>query len=137
MGDCGIFKYEIKSEGIPKVLMIIGMVILGVIGFSALALLFGIFVKLLWNALMPVIFGLPEISFWQAVGLAILSHMLFGCHQAEHHKSKSKKERERDKEKSPFHKEMEQDYVAFWREEGRDAFRDWMRRENGAAPVEE
>lgn len=136
MGDCHI-NWEVHGTGIQKVLKTMGLVILGVIAFAGLALLFGIFVKLLWNALMPVIFGLPEISFWQAVGLAILSHMLFGCHQAEHHKSKSKKEKEGDEEKSPFHMEMEQDYVAFWREEGRDAFRNWMKRENGAAPVEE
>lgn len=32
---------------------------------------------LLWNWLMPVIFGLPTISFWQAVGLMILVSILF------------------------------------------------------------
>ena len=31
----------------------------------------------LWNWLMPVIFGLPEIGFWQAFGLLILSNILF------------------------------------------------------------
>jgi hypothetical protein len=32
----------------------------------------------LWNALMPVIFHLPAISFWQAIGLLLLSRILFG-----------------------------------------------------------
>jgi membrane protein required for beta-lactamase induction len=32
---------------------------------------------LLWNWLMPVIFGLPEITFWQAIGLNLLSTILF------------------------------------------------------------
>lgn len=32
----------------------------------------------LWNWLMPVIFGLTVISFWQALGLLILSKILFG-----------------------------------------------------------
>ncbi len=32
----------------------------------------------LWNALMPAIFGLPAISFWQALGLFLLSRILFG-----------------------------------------------------------
>jgi hypothetical protein len=32
----------------------------------------------LWNALMPAILGLPAISFWQAVGLLLLSRVLFG-----------------------------------------------------------
>ena len=30
----------------------------------------------LWNALMPVLFGLPAISFWQALGLLVLSRLL-------------------------------------------------------------
>src|SRR5579872_5027618 len=33
---------------------------------------------LLWNALMPAIFGLPAISYWQALGLFLLSRVLFG-----------------------------------------------------------
>jgi hypothetical protein len=32
----------------------------------------------LWNALMPTIFHLPTIGFWQAVGLLLLSWLLFG-----------------------------------------------------------
>lgn len=32
----------------------------------------------LWNLLMPALFGLREISFWQALGLLILSRVLFG-----------------------------------------------------------
>jgi hypothetical protein len=32
----------------------------------------------LWNLLMPDIFGLPALSFWQAVGLLSLSWILFG-----------------------------------------------------------
>ena len=31
----------------------------------------------LWNALMPAIFKLPEIGFWQAIGLLILAQLLF------------------------------------------------------------
>ena len=32
----------------------------------------------LWNALMPEIFGLVKISFWQAFGLEVLAGILFG-----------------------------------------------------------
>jgi hypothetical protein len=32
----------------------------------------------LWNALMPAIFGLPTIGFWQALGMLVLSRLLFG-----------------------------------------------------------
>ena len=32
----------------------------------------------LWNHLMPALFGLRAISFWQALGLLVLSRLLFG-----------------------------------------------------------
>ncbi|MBS1503638.1 MAG: hypothetical protein JST32_16330 [Bacteroidetes bacterium] len=35
-------------------------------------------VMLLWNALMPVIFHLTVITYWQAAGLLILCKILFG-----------------------------------------------------------
>jgi hypothetical protein len=37
----------------------------------------GLPLMLLWNWLMPTIFGLPEITFWQSVGLNMLSGILF------------------------------------------------------------
>lgn len=48
---------------------------LGIAAFSALA---GLVVMLLWNALVPAIFHLGIITFWQAVGLFILCKLLFG-----------------------------------------------------------
>ncbi len=41
-------------------------------------LVFGQGVHYLWNWLMPALFHLPEVTFWQAVGLMGLSWMLFG-----------------------------------------------------------
>jgi hypothetical protein len=38
----------------------------------------GLVTVTLWNALMPEIFGLPSINFWQALGLLVLSRVLFG-----------------------------------------------------------
>lgn len=35
-------------------------------------------VMILWNVLMPVLFNLPTIKFWQAAGFLILSRLLFG-----------------------------------------------------------
>ena len=34
-------------------------------------------VMLLWNALIPAIFGLTKITFWQALGLEMLCGLLF------------------------------------------------------------
>ncbi|MDR2704331.1 MAG: hypothetical protein LBC02_00990 [Planctomycetaceae bacterium] len=53
------------------------------IGLSIISLvvcvvaLFGFVAMLLWNALMPAIFQLPVIGFWQALGLLVLSRMFF------------------------------------------------------------
>lgn len=50
--------------------------------FAALGLLavgvFGFFTMSLWNWLMPVVFGLKMIGFWQALGLLVLARILFG-----------------------------------------------------------
>ena len=35
-------------------------------------------VSALWNGLMPAIFGLRTITYWQALGLMVLSWILFG-----------------------------------------------------------
>jgi membrane protein required for beta-lactamase induction len=48
------------------------------IGLIAIVIvLLGYPLMLLWNWLMPIIFGLPEITFWQAIGLNLLSTILF------------------------------------------------------------
>ncbi|MDR1897841.1 MAG: hypothetical protein LBR10_13735 [Prevotellaceae bacterium] len=39
---------------------------------------FGAIVMLLWNVLMPAIFGVSAINIWQALGLLVLSRILFG-----------------------------------------------------------
>ena len=39
---------------------------------------FGVAAMLLWNALMPQIFALPTLTYWQAVGLMLLARILFG-----------------------------------------------------------
>jgi hypothetical protein len=39
---------------------------------------FGYLVRELWNGLMPPLFGLHAITFWQALGLFLLSKILFG-----------------------------------------------------------
>jgi hypothetical protein len=50
-------------------------------GLLAISLFVGIggeVVRLLWNWLMPELFALREITFWQAIGLLALSRILFG-----------------------------------------------------------
>ena len=49
----------------------------GVIAVVAAAV-FGFVVMSLWNWLAPPVFGLNTITFWQALGLLVLSKILFG-----------------------------------------------------------
>ena len=53
-----------------------------IVGFILLAFagvfIFGNIVMLLWNALLPALFHFPLITFWQALGLLVLSKILFG-----------------------------------------------------------
>ena len=59
--------------------------VVGGLAFAAvIALLFGLILMALWNWLMPEIFGLPAISYWQAWGLVLLAHILFKGGHAEH-----------------------------------------------------
>jgi hypothetical protein len=53
------------------------------IGMLAFVAVGGGIVMLLWNWLLPPLFGWPEITFWQALGLLVLCRILFGgfgCH---------------------------------------------------------
>lgn len=47
------------------------------IRFLIVIVILGLPTMLLWNWLMPAIFGLKAITFWQAVGLNFLTGILF------------------------------------------------------------
>jgi Ca2+/H+ antiporter, TMEM165/GDT1 family len=54
-------------------------IVVGFVLFVPMAIaVFGQAVHYLWNWLMPALFKLPAITFWQAVGLMFLSWVLFG-----------------------------------------------------------
>lgn len=56
----------------------IWMVPLGIAGIVVFSFLGGQVVRLLWNWLLPPLFGWPEVTFWQALGLLVLCRILFG-----------------------------------------------------------
>lgn len=51
--------------------MILPIVLLAIAGFSAI-------VMLLWNAILPSVLHVTVIDFWQAMGILVLSKILFG-----------------------------------------------------------
>ena len=58
------------KQTINDILLVVGILMLAVI-------LFGGPIMVLWNWLMPTIFYLDEITFWQACGLQLLATILF------------------------------------------------------------
>jgi hypothetical protein len=50
----------------------------GTLGIALFTAIGGTVVMLLWNWLLPTLFGLKPISFWQAIGVLALSRILFG-----------------------------------------------------------
>ena len=60
----------------------------GVLFAGIIALLLGFFAMLLWNWLMPEIFGLTTITFWQSWGLIFLSRLLLGHPSSHYHREK-------------------------------------------------
>lgn len=107
-----------------KVLKIIGMTIVGVFVAAVFALLFGLVVKLLWNWLMPAIFGLGTITYWQAFGIVLLAKILFGG-LGHHH-------RYNGDERHLKHGH----YRDFWEKEGRAAFDNFAKRRQVQEPSE-
>jgi|SRR5579871_728927 len=49
--------------------VLFGIAWVGILGLVTLSL---------WNALIPKILGLPAITFWQALGVLVLTRVLFG-----------------------------------------------------------
>lgn len=82
-----MYEYENETDeerpffrGPLGVLRIIGIAIGGVAMAVLLGFLFGWLVMWLWNTIMPQVFGLKVITYWQAFGLIILAKLFFGGH---------------------------------------------------------
>jgi len=132
---------------------IVGMTVLGLVGAVIIAFLFGYFVMLLWNWLMPPLLHAGTINYWQAFGIVILAKILFGGVGGGHHdrgaRDWRKKARRWDRwESGPGHLGWKgpwcweddggdewalkgshrnwQYYRQYWRDEGKAAFEAWL-----------
>ncbi|BBV91880.1 MAG: hypothetical protein E6661_04650 [Enterobacter sp.] len=50
----------------------------GLVIGAVIFIVLGLLVMSLWNALLPAILGVKAIGFWQALGILVLSRILFG-----------------------------------------------------------
>ena len=51
---------------------------LAIVGMAVFITLGGVIVQQLWNWLLPMLFGVRQITFWQAIGVLVLCRILFG-----------------------------------------------------------
>ena len=68
---------------------------IAILGILLVAFIGGELVKLLWNWLLPPLFGVPQVTFWQALGLLALCRILFGGHGYRRSRAHTAEERER------------------------------------------
>ena len=64
-----------RMTKLTRLMIITPLAILGMVIFAFIG---GEVVMLLWNWLAPALFGLREVTFWQAIGLLALCRILFG-----------------------------------------------------------
>lgn len=124
------FKHKMRGRSPGE---IAGLIIFGIIAITGLAILFGFVIMWLWNWLMPGIFGLPALTYWQAVGLFILLKILLGgCGSSGSSKSSSSSKKSdsscKKDGKGDFSKWKH--YDKFWKEEGDAAYKEYLERIN-------
>jgi hypothetical protein len=119
-----------KSRRWLRILRITGMVVGGVALAIAFALVFGLVVQYLWNWVIPDIFGLTAITYWQAFALVILAKIFFGSF------GRHNKGHESDCGHGPWSglrhgnlsRQERKHFNRYWQEEGRSAFQNYMNR---------
>lgn len=136
---------------------IVFWVIMGVVIAVVFAFVFGIAVKFLWAATLSSIFGIKEITYWQAVGIVILARLIFGGfgyrsknsnnNFGRHDKKFRQKNQSWKKIHDHFHgfsddeettsedlilpENEQKHYKDFWKREGKKAFENYLsKREN-------
>lgn len=97
----------------------------GLVLVSAFAVVFGAVVMLAWNYTMPALFGLPALTFAQAVAALVLVRILTGRFTHHHHRHGYHRFR-----RSPAGDGAAL-YSAWWDEEGEAAFHAYAARQLG------
>lgn len=100
-----------------------GKIAFMVVGIFLLAILLGFFVMFLWNMTVATIFGLPTITYWQAVGLFVLAKLFFGFGGGGSRHSKGHKhKRHFKKHEKELDFTSDKEFTEFWQGEGKQAY---------------
>lgn len=138
--------HHFQHHHLPKPVRIIGWVTMGLTLAFVFAFVFAFFVQWLWNHLMPDIFGLKMISYWQAFGLILLAKLFFG---GSSHKPGSRRRKHpgrwsshaaRWKRHFPCADMADGDwqyYDQYWQEQGKAAFEAYVQQRKQPSPPQE
>jgi hypothetical protein len=118
-----------QTHAHPKWLGIVFFVLGGIALAVVLGFLFGAVVMWLWNWLMPGLFGLKVITYWQGVGLVILARLLFGSFGHGKHAINAHHQRHVHGRRGNF--------KVWWQAEGQQAFDTYVARKSPQAGGEE
>ena len=126
--------YKHRTHPVLRGLKFFGFIILGAIAAAGFAFIFGYFVMLLWNWLMPELFGLITITFWQAAGIVLLARLIFGGFK--HGSGNPPKHSPRKKFFSHWKDENKKERMCrdwrhfdnYWWDEGETAYNDYVER---------
>jgi hypothetical protein len=128
-----------KAHRGAKALQIFGWTNLGVAFAVVFALVSGFVVKILWNWLMPAIFGVGTITYWQAFGIVVLAKLLFGAFGYGYKEPSNHFHRRFNGWREDYKAGRQDDpmmegwkyYKQYWKEKGKAAFDDYIRRMEG------
>jgi hypothetical protein len=115
------------------------MLPIGLLAVVVVAYVGGHLVRLLWNWLLPSLFGVPEVTYWQALGLLALSRILvggFGLGGGGHHSDGKGKARQRFADRMADR--MVDRFVERWDQmtpEERERIRQWILERCGFDPA--
>jgi len=118
---CSFHRNDSKPER-SRLYLVTVHIVFGLLLAATLALVFGYVVMLLWNSLIPDIFALPTITYWQSVELLLLARILvggFGHGKARHSRHERRQGPQAWKE-----------YDEWWREVGERSFRQYSQEDN-------
>jgi hypothetical protein len=115
------------TEYVSKGVKVFFFILLGI----GIAFLVGYIVMRLWNWLMPELFDLPTITYWQAVGVLVLAKIIFGFGGGDGPSgNKKSKKSPRMGSCNPLRRDFSEwkHYDEFWKEEGEQAYNKYVQR---------
>ena len=123
-----------RWDGVPNWAKYTLYAVLGIAGAFLMGLLFGNLIMWLWNWLMPKLFGLPTIGFWEGLGLFLLAKILFGFGGGSGSGEGEKKHPHHGKRRHHHGEGEKRDwkdweyYDDWWEEDGKNAFHAYAER---------